>query len=779
MWYSKNSHESSDRSRFWKRFFLIFILLIVDGGLFFSDRESLVFCIGILLGVFFLVGLFSLLSKRIGLQKTKNKSKEPKKDTPKKRIEAPTLEKVNIFETANKDGNIIKQEKRAETNYIRPSEQQIIAMFKPDIVKINKREFDQNIEEVAEYVVLSHRCSAAMLQQKYGISNLKAGEIILQLEKLAVVGPQKGTRPRSVLVHELDDLNNLLESKLYIKYEGLIIDEFFNDAVRLVVQENKATISFLQRRLGLGYNRATRLMRQLEQAGVVGNQNVSLQREVLITNMEDAEWLITEIERLRGRIEKKFEVVQGENDDNLKEVLVVADELFEFCRKLEKNKEFQEELSGHDIQVYDIEGRPMLGEDGTTRSLFFVDIAYCYLKMAEKIDLSQHDGMGVLYLMFRLIEPTASPRHDKQHLDIIKKTIPNGVESVIKQIQDKPFFCDGDVDFAVAFVLRRYDKELYKKYLTILYRYCSLVAKADGHVSETEQAFIDHIAQLRMNRVGNMDGLKLPRIDEEKDYFEELDQLIGLENVKNEVRSMSNFIKIQLSRKQQGLKTSPVSYHCVFTGNPGTGKTTVARIIAGIYSELGILKKGHLVETDRSGLVAEYVGQTAMKTNKVIDSALDGVLFIDEAYSLVGGGQGDYGKEAIATLLKRMEDERDRLVVILAGYDNEMKQFVDSNPGLQSRFNRYIHFPDYTVEELYQIFCSLVKTYDYELTEEASSAILSILTEEVSHKDKNFGNGRTVRNIFEKTLERQANRLSIIAKPSLNQLKEIKEEDCQ
>ena len=194
---------------------------------------------------------------------------------------------------------------------------------------------------------------------------------------------------------------------------------------------------------------------------------------------------------------------------------------------------------------------------------------------------------------------------------------------------------------------------------------------------------------------------------------------------------------------------------------------------------MGVLKKGHLVETDRSGLVAEYVGQPAVKTNKVIDRALDGVLFIDEAYLLVGGGQSDYGKEAIATLLKRMEDDRDRLVVIHAGYGNEMKQFIDSNPGLQSRFNRYIHFPDYTAEELHQIFCSLVKKYDYELTDEASSAMPARLTEAVAHKDKNFGNGRTVRNIFEKTLERQANRLSTVTSPTLQLLKEIKAEDCQ
>ncbi len=192
-----------------------------------------------------------------------------------------------------------------------------------------------------------------------------------------------------------------------------------------------------------------------------------------------------------------------------------------------------------------------------------------------------------------------------------------------------------------------------------------------------------------------------------------------------------------------------------------------------------ILKKGHLVETDRSGLVAEYVGQTAVKTNNIIDSALDGILFIDEAYSLSEGGSNDYGKEAISTLLKRMEDDRDRLVVIIAGYGDEIKHFVDTNPGLQSRFNRYIHFPDYSASELHQIFCSLAQKYDYELDEMSSSKILSILTNAVDHKDKNFGNGRFVRNLFEKTLECQANRLATIPNPSLADLRLIKAVDCE
>ena len=244
-----------------------------------------------------------------------------------------------------------------------------------------------------------------------------------------------------------------------------------------------------------------------------------------------------------------------------------------------------------------------------------------------------------------------------------------------------------------------------------------------------------------------------------KAYTKDLDALVGLDSVQEEIKTLSNFIRIQQKRKEQGLKASSVSYHCVFTGNPGTGKTTVARIVAKIYKSLGILSKGHLVETDRAGLVAEYVWQTAVKTNKIIDSALDGVLFIDEAYSLIGTGQ-DYGKEAIATLLKRMEDDRDRLIVILAGYSKEMQDFINTNPGLQSRFNRYIEFPDYSSEELLQIFEKNVEKFDYKLQNEASAALGEYFKDAVTNKDANFGNARFVRNIFEKTLEKQANRLS-------------------
>ena len=267
----------------------------------------------------------------------------------------------------------------------------------------------------------------------------------------------------------------------------------------------------------------------------------------------------------------------------------------------------------------------------------------------------------------------------------------------------------------------------------------------------------------------------------EGDPYQELDDLIGLGSVKEEVRSLANFVRLQKEREAKGLKTAKVSYHLVFYGSPGTGKTTVARIVGRIYKDLGVLKKGHTVETDRAGLCGQYVGQTGPKTDSVIAKALDGVLFIDEAYSLVpeGGSGNDYGQEAISTILKRMEDYRDRLVVIVAGYKGEMQRFIDSNPGLQSRFNRYIDFPDYTGGELSDIFKMYMKKNQYTLSAEAEKYLKERFDYAVAHKDRNFGNARYARNVFEKSIQAQANRLASEKNLDKDKLTELTVDDLK
>jgi type VII secretion ATPase EccA len=267
----------------------------------------------------------------------------------------------------------------------------------------------------------------------------------------------------------------------------------------------------------------------------------------------------------------------------------------------------------------------------------------------------------------------------------------------------------------------------------------------------------------------------------EGDPYKELDELIGLGSVKEEVRSLANFVKLQKQREAQGLKTAKVSYHLVFYGSPGTGKTTVARIVGRIYKDLGVLKKGHTVETDRAGLVGEYVGKTGPKTDTVIMKALDGILFIDEAYSLVpeNGNGNDYGQEAISTILKRMEDYRDRLVVIVAGYKDEMQRFINSNPGLQSRFNRYIDFPDYTGQELTEIFKMYMKKNQYTLNDSTEAYLRTRFDIVVEKKDRNFGNARFARNVFEKSIQAQANRLAGQPNLTKSQLTEIVIDDLR
>lgn len=238
-----------------------------------------------------------------------------------------------------------------------------------------------------------------------------------------------------------------------------------------------------------------------------------------------------------------------------------------------------------------------------------------------------------------------------------------------------------------------------------------------------------------------------------------------------------DFVKIQKMRKDQGLKSVPVSLHLVFTGNPGTGKTTVARIIGRLYKQIGVLSKGQLVETDRSGLVAGFVGQTALKTQEKIKAAMGGVLFIDEAYALTSNEQDTFGQESVDTILKAMEDHRDDLVVIVAGYTAPMEKFINSNPGLKSRFNKYIEFPDYTTDELEQIFYMNCEKYDYVVEEEVKHQIRSLIVLRKLQQLENFANAREVRNMFEEIITNQARRVAAMENPTQEDMMKITLED--
>lgn len=317
---------------------------------------------------------------------------------------------------------------------------------------------------------------------------------------------------------------------------------------------------------------------------------------------------------------------------------------------------------------------------------------------------------------------------------------------------------------------------LFNPIASALYRFAQIVMKADNEESAAEKASLDTIWRLlhqsepdRTNPVQPSEPTAQPPEtnavypapeDSLEKVLEELNNLVGMQNIKDEITTLTNFLKVQKLRIERGLSKTTLSLHAVFSGSPGTGKTTVARMLGRIYKHLGFLSKGHLVETDRSGMVAGYVGQTAKKVDDLVKSALDGVLFIDEAYALVPGeGRNDFGQEAIDTLLKRMEDHRDRLVVVVAGYTDNMVDLINSNPGLKSRFNRYFLFNDYQPPELVAIFRKLCEGSHFQTTPDTDAVLLQLFEQLYQHRDKTFGNGRLVRNIFEKSLERQANRL--------------------
>ncbi len=267
----------------------------------------------------------------------------------------------------------------------------------------------------------------------------------------------------------------------------------------------------------------------------------------------------------------------------------------------------------------------------------------------------------------------------------------------------------------------------------------------------------------------------LPPARSVDELMAELDGLIGLANVKAEVRRLTSMLQVQQIRAERHLPVIEISHHLVFSGNPGTGKTTVARLLSQIYRAIGVVAKGHLVETDRSKLVAGFVGQTAIKTLETLQASLGGMLLIDEAYALARGGDNDFGREAIDTLVKFMEDHRDDLAIVAAGYTAEMADFIDANPGLKSRFTRTISFPDYNDDELVDIFLGLGENSRYVCSDDALERVRHFIS--VEPRTRGFGNARFVRNLFETAIAHQAQRLAPLTDPSDEQLTTLTADD--
>lgn len=347
-----------------------------------------------------------------------------------------------------------------------------------------------------------------------------------------------------------------------------------------------------------------------------------------------------------------------------------------------------------------------------------------------------------------------------------------------------------EIQLPSGFILKALESKsnafLIKAYKEFIIQFGQGIIAADQNVSNHEMSAIAEItSQLSSGAFGEMNSentiekgissanksvtqssvQNIEKDEKIEDVLAELEAFTGMDGIKRDVKSLINLLKIQKQRQNQGLSVVKPSLHMVFTGPPGTGKTTVARVMGRVFKALGVLEKGHIIETDRSGLVAGYVGQTAIKVDEVVQKSLNGILFIDEAYTLSpSDGQDSFGQEAIDTLLKRMEDNRDSLVVIVAGYEEEMQRFIESNPGFKSRFNKYISFDDYKPEELIEIFKSIVQKNKYIASNDLITLLQSKFTDLYNSRTKSFGNGRVVRNLFEKIVENQSNRLASIDK---------------
>jgi SpoVK/Ycf46/Vps4 family AAA+-type ATPase len=386
------------------------------------------------------------------------------------------------------------------------------------------------------------------------------------------------------------------------------------------------------------------------------------------------------------------------------------------------------------------------------------------LYMYEKF---QGRDLREIYSLAQLNDMVRLPRFDKN-------------VSMILAMNFFPIKVDLESEYIVPSILQKMGHPKFEIVTTFLRRAATIFLEPTGKLTAADQDYLNSILAKIMKPKVLVEGAQYNEVLEDdtlEKVMAELHELIGMDNIKQNIADLVNFLKVKGMREEQGLKTTNPSLHSVFMGPPGTGKTTVARLLGRIYKHLGYLTKGHLVETDRAGMVAGYVGQTAIKSDEVIKSAVDGVLFIDEAYSLRGSGFNDFGNEAIEIILKRMEDNRNRLSVVVAGYPDEMRDFIQSNPGLQSRFNRYFQFDHFTAETMMSIFKLYAKKADFRLTEEAEDKLQEILDRLYEKRHAGFGNARVVRNLFEKIIEIQANRIVVITPITSELLMNLTEED--
>lgn len=440
--------------------------------------------------------------------------------------------------------------------------------------------------------------------------------------------------------------------------------------------------------------------------------------------------------------------------------------LLEFLDKFNNDIQFSAVI--YDYKIDNFEEWATFSVRRRIRYIMLADFCNLYERMGHKLNMSFNEGNVLHYLIAKSLfdAPDEMFASEAASADIdISSEVPL-VGKVFKALEpDRNVVLLGDLMMLASVTMS--DVREYRQHLLCLLK---VVADADNYYHSREVVVLDFLkddiriipdenSKDKPSNASQSSG-NTYRVSSKQTASEMIDSLIGMSSVKQEIRKLRDFLTIQHMRELKGMGAVSTSYHLVFTGNPGTGKTTVARIVTQIYKELGIFPSGKLVETDRAGLVAEYVGQTAAKTAEVVDSAMGGVLFIDEAYTLATNGYHDYGQEAIDTLLKRMEDHRDKFAVIIAGYPAEMQRLLDSNPGLRSRFNRYINFPDYTAAELSDIFRSYAAKYKYTAEPDFWNTLAEYFNLLILRGDKNFGNARLVRNIFEKTVERQAMRLA-------------------